>query len=37
VVVDDQVPALDEPYSYIARIEDRRGRVTAGEPRTEPA
>lgn len=35
VVVNDTVPVAGEIYSYFARIEDPRGRVTAGAPRLE--
>jgi hypothetical protein len=32
VLVEDVVPVADTPWSYIARIEDPRGRVTMGTP-----
>jgi hypothetical protein len=37
VAVDDLVPADDAAWSYVARIEDPRGRITVGVPRMEPA
>jgi hypothetical protein len=35
VVIEDIVPFPDEVYSYVGRIEDPRGRVTAGAPLME--
>ena len=37
VSVDDLVPADDAAWSYVARIEDPRGRITMGVPLMEPA
>ena len=35
VLVEDVVPIADVPWSYVARIEDPRGRVATGTPRME--
>lgn len=35
IVIEDFVPPSDDAYSYFARIEDPRGRITAGAPRME--
>jgi hypothetical protein len=35
VMIDDLVPVADVPWSYVARIEDRRGRMTMGLPAAE--
>lgn len=37
VTVSDVVPAADAAWAYVARIEDRRGRITMGASRMEPA
>ncbi|HYQ03289.1 MAG TPA: hypothetical protein VER96_31660 [Polyangiaceae bacterium] len=37
LVIEDLVAAPDERYSYMARVQNRRGRATAGQPLGEPA